>query len=684
MTINLLLLGAFSITSEGKSLSVTGAKGRLLLACLALSAPGPVSRKYLSTLLWEDRVGEHAQLSLRQELARLRQALSLPDHSEWNEAGGVRLPNAINADVARFQSLVTSRQVTAAAMLYRGELLTGLEVRRPKLRKWLEERRRELERKAIESGMRALRNDIEQSDEETLERVARLLIELDPICELAHQTLIKLKGRSSSSLALEQFQSFTEALRVSGSRDPSEETMLLMRSILQPNKRSRSPSGAITGEDSLYSIKELYHQHDVAAAPPAAPQFPIHHQPSLAILPFVEVSIGLDAKSPLADGLTEEITTALSRLPDLFVTARQSSMVYKGLSVDIRQVAVELGVRYLIEGSVEIFGRELRVNARLVDGRSGLTVWGDIVEAQLTEFRTIRNSIVVEIVGRLLPRLMHSEIQRAFDTPAVNLDAWLHLQRANGHVLFMRNPQWLNEALAELKAALKLYPEYGMARSLLAAVYTWRAVWDRTRRGKLERAAALNHANKALISDSANSFVQINCADTLLYMAGDIDRSLNLLENATADAGIDAHGLAIYANVKRCSGGDPEESIELISQATRRSPRDPRTHRWSHYAAWSYWKMGDYRRMEEAAKNAISLYSDAPQQWIALVCALGLRSKEAEAREAARILRGLLPQYGGWDFYNTARQFYGRRFDQNVERDYRRLAEVLENSLNSE
>jgi len=428
-------------------------------------------------------------------------------------------------------------------------------------------------------------------------------------------------------------------------------------------------------------INEINRQHGMAAAPDPFPHVPATTEPSVAVLPFVDLAMGHRSGSVFCDGLIEELTTSLSRIPGLFVTARQSSMVYKGVSSDIRKIALELGVRYLVEGSLELSGRDLRVNARLVAGATGLTVWAEVFEGKLADFRLIRNSIVSELVGRLMPRLMRSEIERAFDTPLAELDAWARLQRANGHILFMRSAEWLDKAASELRAALQLDEHYAMARALLSAIYTWKSLWTHSRGGKIQRAAARKHLEQALQDGSDNAFVQINCADATLYSAGDIDRSLGLLEAATHEIGADPHGLALLANVKRCAGGDPAESLELISKAVRRSPRDPRTHRWSHYAAWSHWKTGDLKQMEQAAKNAISLYSDAPQQWIALVCALGLQSRETEAKEAARVLHRLRPTFSAADFFRTAKVFYGRRFEGRVVDDYTSLCAVLERSL---
>jgi TolB-like protein len=165
----------------------------------------------------------------------------------------------------------------------------------------------------------------------------------------------------------------------------------------------------------------------------------------------------------LADGLTEETTTAMARLPGVFVTARQSCMVYKNAAVDARTIASDLGVRYLVEGSIEVRGRSVRVNARLIDGRSGLHIWANNYEEQLGEFFAVRNRIVLAVASQLQPALMVADLDRALDAGPTNLDAWTRLQRANAHVLFNRSAQSLFSAITELKQALAIDPDYAMA-----------------------------------------------------------------------------------------------------------------------------------------------------------------------------------------------------------------------------
>lgn len=127
---------------------------------------------------------------------------------------------------------------------------------------------------------------------------------------------------------------------------------------------------------------------------------------------------------------------------------------------------------------------------------------------------------------------------------------------------------------------------------------------------------------------------------------------------------------------QRVVGADPADSLRMMERAMRISPRDPRSHRWFHYAGWCHWKLGELDKMEEAARNAIELYSDAPAQWVELTC--GLQGKIAEAREAAKVLKKLSPVFTPDGFYEIARRFYGSRFAGPVQADYRALCSTLQ------
>jgi tetratricopeptide (TPR) repeat protein len=323
----------------------------------------------------------------------------------------------------------------------------------------------------------------------------------------------------------------------------------------------------------------------------------------------------------------------------------------------------------------------MRVHARLVEGETGFHRWANSYELALGKFFDVRNQIVSEVAGELAPALMRAEIERALNAPPESIDAWTRLQRANGYILFQRHRDGLTAAVAELNEALQLDPNYAMAYALLGAVHTWRSTWTQSEEASQERALALKFGERALRLEPQNASVLLNCGEVALYSEGNLDLAVELFEKAATRCPSDAQGLVMFANGLRVAGGDPQQSVQMIDQAIRISPRDPRSHRWFHYLGWCHWKLGDFEQMEAASRGSIELYSDAPAQWLELTCALGLQGRVEESRKAGAILKKLAPEMSANGFFETAKRFYGKRFPGEVEAEYRTLCAKLDDAI---
>lgn len=677
LTIN--VLGPFEVFGvRCEKLAVHSQRSRALLACLAMETRESWTRLRLATLLWGNRSEQQGRSSLRQELVQLRKDLGVTEPSDWGHGSFVCLPKQILTDLELFRSAISTGDALRVASIWRGELLQETALTEGPFAEWLSLSRSRLREAAGECLANALHAIVNDNDALRLEGVALRLVEFDPRNEEAHRCLMRSSAsRRDLAEVIERYRNYAANVGRGKSRAPS---LAMKRFLDQMVAAASSKTLSSQFGSSTRWIAEINRQHHTAAAPQPTHLFPIETATALAVIPFVDLSSSSTAA--FADGLTEEITTAMTRLPGVFVTARQSSMIYKNAMIDARTIAADLGVRYLVEGSVEVKGKSVRVNARLIDGRSGLCIWANNYEERFEEFLGVRNQIVMAVASQLQPALMVADLDRAFDAGPNNLDAWAHLQRANAHVLFNRSAQRLSSAVSELKQALAIDPDYAMAQSLLAAVHTWRATWSTSARMTRERTLALEYAARARKIAPKNSFVLINCADTAIYSAGDIDLAMELLNEAVERNPHDPQGLALLANANRVAGAaDAASSLRMIGQAMRISPRDPRSHRWLHYAGWCHWKLGELKEMEAAARNAIELYSDAPAQWIELTCALGLQGKTVEARAAAKVLMKLLPNFSPDNFYAIARQFYGKRFVASVKADYRALCSTLTRAI---
>lgn len=673
--VSIRLLGDLDIRrADGTPANGLGRRTLALLACLAAS-PQPWSRDDLAELLWPGRSLNQRRGSLRQELLRLRRALG------WKAdtgAPGTELPLGLPPDAHRIDVVAFRRALAgpgdgaAAVALYRGGLLRDLryEADDP-FGDWLARERLNLHQAALDLMLRLLR------DGEGSAALAQRILELEPASEEVHRHLMQRHAdRGDLARVLEQYRSCAEALRIRRGAEPSQATRALLdRVTLALGSRPAGPSAP--ADATIDWIRRAPDLVPLPVAPAAAPLPPVEDRPSIAVLPFADLSHSPLARDVLAEGLTEEITNALARLPGFFVVARQSAMAYRGLAVDARQIAAELGVRYLVEGSVEQDGRRMRANIRLIEGRTGQHLWAESGGGPMDDLMAVRDRVVHRLASRLQPRLLQEEIARAVRQPPRDLDAWTWLQRANAILLRGRHAEALEQVLVPLGRALERDPHYAMALALLSAVHAWRAVARLVPDPQAEKRLARERAEDALALDPENPFVLLHCAESAIYCAADIDAALRLLELAVARDPNDANGRAMLAHVRRSAGESPRGSLDLIDEAVRLSPRDPRAFLWHHYANWCHYRLGDLAAMETACRRSISLYGRYPLSWIALTSALGLQGQQAEARAAAKVLARMHPSFSPDGFYETARNFYGSRFEGQVDTEYQALRGAL-------
>jgi len=233
------------------------------------------------------------------------------------------------------------------------------------------------------------------------------------------------------------------------------------------------------------------------AAPRAATAMPaLPDRPSIALLPFTNMS-GDAEQDYFADGMVEDIVTALSRFKELFVIARNSSFVYKGRPVDIQQVARALGVRYVLEGSVRKAGPRVRITGQLVDATTRVHLWADRFDGAVEDVFELQDRITESVVGALLPTLRQAEIERARRKPPASLDAYDYVLRALP--LVIANTVAEAEPAAKLlEGALRLHPDYAYAHALIAHVYgqVFRSAIGPAREQARTRAVA--HARQAV------------------------------------------------------------------------------------------------------------------------------------------------------------------------------------------
>jgi TolB-like protein/class 3 adenylate cyclase/predicted ATPase len=377
-----------------------------------------------------------------------------------------------------------------------------------------------------------------------------------------------------------------------------------------------------------------------APEPPAAatplPRVPVGGQPSLAVLPFLNLSDDPEHEY-FADGMVEEITTALARIRWLFVAARNSSFTYKGQQVDVKRVGRELGVRYVLEGSVRKSGDRMRITAQLIDASTGAHLWADRFDGRLESIFELQDKVASSVAGVIEPALQAAETARSTGRPTTDLTAYDLYLRA--YALVWSSAHQIPDALALLEAAIARDPRYGPALSW-AAFCCYRLLLDgRSDDPAADRLKGANFARRALQVAGDDPVTLANAAQALAYFGEDIGSMLALVDRALALNPNFARGWHISGNI-RLWAGQPDVAITHADTALRLSPSarvgaSRVVIGAAHFAA---------RRFDEAVpKLLLAIQEDPshPMPYRVLAACYGHMGRLAEARELVARLQAM-------------------------------------------
>jgi adenylate cyclase len=309
-------------------------------------------------------------------------------------------------------------------------------------------------------------------------------------------------------------------------------------------------------------------QMEKSAAQPVA-ALPLPDKPSIAVLPFQNMS-GDPEQEYFVDGMVEEITTALSRVGGFFVIARNSSFAYKGKAINVTQVGRELGVRYVLEGSLRKAGNRVRITGQLIEAATGHHIWADRFDGALDDIFDLQDRITENVVGSIAPNLRRAEFARAYAKPTANLDAHdFYLRALERH--YLRTRPTSDAAVELLKRAIALDPDYAQAKACLAEVHAWRSTagWSAPE----EPAIAIALAREALASNRDDPDTLRLAAHALSFFARDYDVASATITRATKLYPDSAQVLAAggWINLHCCNA---EAAVECFQRAMRLSPLD--------------------------------------------------------------------------------------------------------------
>ena len=366
------------------------------------------------------------------------------------------------------------------------------------------------------------------------------------------------------------------------------------------------------GEQSLKNIARRIHVYRILVdrtrqeAPPQQGQnLALPDRPSIAVLPFLNMSVDPEQEY-FADGIVEEIITALSRFRQLFVIARNSSFAYKGKSPDVRQVGRELGVRYVLEGSVRKAASKLRITGQLIDASTGSHLWADRFDGDFEDVFELQDQVTASVVGAIAPQVEKAEIERAKSKSTGSLDAYDCFLRGMAAYYYKTHAsrEACDEARRLFGRAIELDPDFAAAHAFAAMCYLHRKASGWTIDPAGEAGAAEQLARRAVALSRDDALVQAAAGAALAFVVRDLDAGAALFDRALALNPNLAFAWHWGGYVKLWLG-EPDAAVEHIARAMRLSPMDPAMPRMQAAMADAHFHAGRYDEASAWAEMAI-------------------------------------------------------------------------------
>ncbi|MGH7076312.1 MAG: adenylate/guanylate cyclase domain-containing protein [Stellaceae bacterium] len=400
-----------------------------------------------------------------------------------------------------------------------------------------------------------------------------------------------------------------------------------------------------SGEQELKNIARPVRVYqlrpDGKAAAKASTSGPIlPDKPSIAVLAFQNMSGDIEQEF-FADGIAEDIVTALSRSHWLFVIARNSSFTYKGKSVDVRQVGRELGVRYVLEGSVRKAGNRVRITAQLIDASGGHHVWADRYDRALEDIFAVQDEITQSIIGAIAPGIVTAEVQRTQGRDAAELGQWERVMRAHWHIRRFTREDCL-EAIRLIQEVLQRDPHNASALSDLALNWHYGGFFGWTVEPLPVAMEQMGEAaRRAVAADDRDAAAHASFGIYELFSnrhdeaVGCLKRAIELDPNSSFARG--------YLGTAYSFGGEPDQGIAALEEAIRLSPRDYLMVVWHTAGAWANLAAARDAAAVACARHAIDANDHFPDAHCTLASALAHLGRMGEARAALDTFTRLLP-----------------------------------------
>ncbi len=626
MPLTLRLLGQIEIARDGVPLPLPQSrKTRALLAYLAL-AERPQRRDHLVSMFWD--VPDDPRGALRWSLSKLRAVTDDPgckrivatrDSVAFDpRTAEIDLCTVRDAVRHGIETLPTERLIALEAA-FGGDLLEGLDL--PDCREfqaWLTAEREDA--KQLHGRiLRVLVTRFPHAPDDAL-ACARTLLHITPFDEAAHRTLVETLARCGrNGEAKRQAEASTRILREAGIEAT---TNLVSAARMQPAILEENP-----GHDANDDLQQ---------------PLEIPEKPSIAVLPFRNLS-GDPEQEYFADGVAEDIIAGVSRVRWLFVIARNSSFTYKDRTVDVMDIGRELGVRYVLDGSVRKGGERVRVTAQLVDATNGNQIWAERYDRVLEDIFAVQDEITQAIVAAIEPELYKAEQRRATLKKPENLGAWDINQQGMWH-LYHRTKEELAEAVRLLQKALERDPMLVPALAGLVDAYYYEVVLSLSDDPVAARANALAAARRAVELDTDDAAAHCAMGKARLFRrehaaaVPELELALELNPSlAWAHYGLGA--ATVF------SGGDAADAIPHLQAAIRLSPRDLHMGSFMVRLADAYNALGEYETAAGWARKSLRQPNFQWSRYAVLLSALGHLGRTDEARQVRDEFLALRPDF---------------------------------------
>jgi TolB-like protein/DNA-binding SARP family transcriptional activator len=606
MQIEVNVLGDFDArTGFADRLSFPTLKSKALFAYLVLTSDQLQTREKLSALLWGGVSESRSRANLRQALTRVRQALPSASSDYLNAIDGSVCINRdlITSDAFEFTRLIETGTIQAlqeATALYRGDLLDGFSFTDEGFEQWLSGERAGYRNQALGCFEQLLSHYYSTGASTRGIDICNKILAIDPYRESVHRALMSFYAdQDRRGAALAQFEECRALLRTELSVDPEPETVTLygaIRNLSTPTVYVSDPAlSRPASNDARKNQTSRFVTHLVERSPWRGADW---SKPSVAVLPF-KCFEDDDRDGYLRDGLIEDLITDLARFRELHVSARNSSFAYRDEKLELDQIGRELGVRYLVTGSLRTDGERLSVTAQLIEVRSGRHLWADRYDQPLADAEALRNLLGQQIVSALVGRIEQHQLESTITRKPGNWKAYECWLRG---IDLLRKVNWENVDAAKdwFERALKIDPSFARAYVGLAmAQYKAWSCLNWTTWWKLED-KTLEYARRALELDDEDHYVH-SILGSVLVAAGEVEQGRYHLIKAERLNPSDARNLA-SSSIAFSLLGEAEKAIGMAELAVRLDPFHPDWYMTS--LGMAYYVARDYERAIAALEVA--------------------------------------------------------------------------------